>query len=171
MEQQQPSRVSIRDTRVVEAISVTGWARFADWIRSLAIPDAISIGDHLLYLDVAHGNYRIPYPRSKECQKPMSCTSSADDSDPALMLGTRTRSGHLGSYRLESSPEQADIRMVKGQSMIDSRDTVTAIDVPFLAQHAHSYQDLATSSALSCQGIDHPMSTYCIRGRDRQHPS
>lgn len=113
--------------RVVEEISVTLRALFGDWIRQLYVPDPSelsylqpSLDRSALYLNFNYTPslqkiYNIPKERI------LHVHGSAEDPDAKLILGHGwQQKGNPDPYRSAHNPEEADMRILEGQSIVDS---------------------------------------------------
>lgn len=117
--------------RAVRSVSKTMRAHFGDWIRQLSIPAAAEVGDRLLHLDTSARFLNFNYTRTLQelygvpNKRVMHIHGSAADADSQLVLGHGWDPGDQDPYRFERNPEDADMRVIEGISIIDDYFTET----------------------------------------------
>lgn len=110
----------------VDAVSAKLMSRFAEWIRQLPIPERSSVSDLMLSLDSRDNflnfNYTPTLQRLYDVpdSQILHIHGAATSQSAQLVLGHGWEPpAELDPYRVASNPEDADIRVVEGQRIID----------------------------------------------------
>ena len=154
--------------RVVGALTETLRARFGDWIRQLPIPTPVSFAGRWAKLDPAAlyltFNYTPTLQRLygiPEAQV-LHIHGSAADLESQLILGHGWEPGDLDPYRVESEPENADMRVIEGIEIVDGyfKNTCkpTARIIETYRQNFAALSDVTEIVVLghSLAEVDHP---------------
>lgn len=112
--------------QVADAVSATLRARFGEWIRQLRFPDPSEIVDNRLPVEPSATFLNFNYTPSLQRlygvpdSRILHIHGAATDPDASLVLGHGWEpEDNLDPYRFERDPEDADMRVVEGQSIID----------------------------------------------------
>jgi hypothetical protein len=166
--------------QAVKAISKTLRSRFEEWVRQLHIPDPSHINASVrLPIDQSATFLNFNYTPSLQRlygvpnDRVLHIHGAAADPDARLVLGHGWEpQKNLDPYRFAGVPEDADIRVVEGQSIIDSyfRDTfkptaqIIQDNEAFFAGLSHVERIFVMGHSVSI--VDHPYFRKVIRNID-----
>jgi hypothetical protein len=162
--------------QVVEAISKTLRSRFADWVRQLPLPSSSALAGRRVPLDPSakflNFNYTALLQRlySVPDANILHIHGAAANSNAHLILGHGWEPGaNLDPYRFERDPEEADVRVVEGQRIIDEYfvDTFKPT-AQIIRDNACFFNGLSNVKAVfvlghSVSAVDHPYFREVIR--------
>jgi hypothetical protein len=165
--------------RAVEAISKTMRSRFGDWIRQLSMPDPSEVVQLLLPLDRSANFLNFNYTPSLQHiygvsdDRILHIHGSVADTQAHLVLGHGWRPpDNLDPYRFYSEPEDADMRVVEGQEIVDDyfKETFKPTE-RIIQEHQPFFVSLAGVENILVMGhslseVDHPYFHEVIRRVD-----
>ncbi|MET4689513.1 bacteriophage abortive infection AbiH family protein [Sinorhizobium fredii] len=154
---------------VVEAISTRLRARFADWIRQLRLPSPTDIANIRLPIDPSAIFLNFNYTSSLQQlysvpdSQVLHIHGSAANPTETLILGHGWEpEANLDPYRIYADPEDADMRVVEGQGLIDDyfketfkpTEAVIESNAPFFARLSGVTEIFVMGHSVS--SVDHP---------------
>ncbi|MGI9363359.1 MAG: bacteriophage abortive infection AbiH family protein [Parasphingorhabdus sp.] len=165
--------------RAVKAISATMRARFAEWIRQLPLPHAHNIAERLLPIDTSATFLNFNYTPSLQQlyavpdDRILHIHGAGRNSDASLILGHGWEpEENPDPYRFWDNPEDADMRIVEGQELIDSyfKETFKPTE-QILRNNQHFFDDLGSVKKIFVMGhslseVDHAYFTKVIQHID-----
>src|SRR5580658_1685773 len=164
--------------RLVEGLSQGLKAQFATWIRQLEVPDPVTIPSRLLRLDASATFLNFNYTCSLQAlygvapSQVLHIHGSADDVDSDLILGHGWNPKERGSSNDGTNLEEADMREVEGNGIIDSyfertfkpTDCVIAAHQSFFEGLQGTHQILVMGHSM--EDVDFPYFKEIIRHID-----
>jgi hypothetical protein len=166
-------------SRAVEAISKTLRSRFAEWIRQLPIPPPSAIAGLRLPVDSSATFLNFNYTPSLQKlygvpnANILHIHGAAGDPDAQLILGHGWKPEiDPDPYRFADDPEEADVRLVEGQRIIDDyfKDTFKPT-ARIIADNGTFFAGLSQVDSIFVMGhsvseVDHPYFFEVIRNID-----
>lgn len=117
--------------RVVNIISGTMRTRFAEWIRQLSVPTVASFGGELFRLDPGSRYLSFNYTRTLQQtysipdNQILHIHGNASNPTDELVLGHGWQRTEADSFNHGIEPEEADIRVIQGNQIVDNYFSTT----------------------------------------------